>query len=105
MEWNDCHGSKATERKVYCGRAVRYYSKLQVAEFKIEACELSVGDDILVTGPTTGALRATVSEIRYDLKPVQVAQQGQHISIPLQTKVRHNDKLFIIKPSTDTRSC
>lgn len=97
MEWNDCHGSKATERKVYCGRAVRYYSKLQVAEFKIEACDLNVGDEILVTGPTTGALRATVSEIRYDLKPVEKAQQGWHISIPLTTKVRHNDKLFILR--------
>ena len=90
-EWNDCHGSKATERKVYCGRTVRYYSKLQVAEFKIEACELSVGD--------TGALRATVSEIRYDLRPVETAQQGWHISIPLQTKVRRNDKLFVVKAS------
>ena len=96
-EWNDCHGSKATEKKVYCGKAVRYYSKLQVAEFKIEACELNVGDEILVTGPTTGALRAKASEIRYDLKPVQTAQQGWHISIPLETKVRRNDKLFVIK--------
>ena len=97
MEWNDCHGSKATERKQLCGRAIRYYSKLQVAEFKIEACELQVGDTILVTGPTTGALRAKVEEIRYDLKPVDVARQGWHISIPLPTKVRHNDKLFIIR--------
>ncbi len=104
MEWNDCHGSKATERKVYCGRAVRYYSRLQVAEFKIEACELSVGDSILVTGPTTGALRATVSEIRYDLQPVQVARQGWHISIPLPTKVRHNDKLFIITQQEDSKN-
>lgn len=97
MEWNDCHGSKATERKVYCGRAVRYYSRLQVAEFKIEACELNIGDDILVTGPTTGALRDKVREIRYDLKPVTTALQGWHISIPLATKVRASDKLFIIK--------
>ncbi len=104
MEWNDCHGSKATERKVYCGLAVRYYSKLQVAEFKIEACELKVGDEILVTGPTTGALRATVSEIRYDLKPVRTARQGQHISIPLSTKVRHNDKLFIVRKQDGTES-
>ena len=96
-EWNDCHGSKATEKKVYCGKTVRYYSKLHVAEFKIEACELSVGDEILVTGPTTGALRATVSEIRYDLQPVQTAQQGWHISIPIETKVRRGDKLFLIR--------
>ena len=56
-----------------------------------------MGDEILVTGPTTGALRATVSEIRYDLKPVETARQGWHISIPLATKVRRNDKLFIIR--------
>ena len=104
MEWNDCHGSKATERKVFCGRIVRYYSKLQVAEFKIEACELNVGDEILVTGPTTGALRDKVREIRYDLLPVETARQGWHISIPLATKVRPNDKLFIIK-SFEEASC
>jgi putative protease len=103
-EWNDCHGSKATERKVYCGCTVRYYSKLQVAEFKIEACELNVGDEILVTGPTTGALRATVSEIRYDLEPVGTARQGQRISIPVPAKVRPKDKLFVIKKITDNTS-
>jgi putative protease len=103
-EWNDCHGSKATERKVYCGCTVRYYSKLQVAEFKIEACELNVGDEILVTGPTTGALRATVSEIRYDLEPVDTARQGQRISIPVPAKVRPKDKLFVIKKIADNTS-
>ena len=97
MEWNDCHGSKATERKVLCGRVVRYYSRLQVAEFKIEACELHVGDSILVTGPTTGALRAVVGEIRYDLRPVEVACQGWRVSVPVPAKVRPNDKLFVIR--------
>ena len=56
-----------------------------------------MGDEILVTGPTTGALRATVSEIRYELLPVDVARQGWNISIPLPTKVRASDKLFIIR--------
>lgn len=97
MEWNDCHGSKATERKQLCGRVVRYYSKLQVAEIKIEACELRVGEEILVTGPTTGALRAEVSEMRYDLQPVDAGRQGWHVSVPLGTKVRRNDKVFVIR--------
>ncbi len=97
MEWNDCHGSKATERKQLCGRVVRYYSKLQVAEIKIEACELRVGEEIMVTGPTTGALRAEVSEMRYDLKPVDAGRQGWHVSVPLGTKVRRNDKVFVIR--------
>ena len=97
MEWNDCHGSKATERKQLCGRVVRYYSKLQVAEIKIEACELRVGEEILVTGPTTGALRAEVSEMRYDLQSVDAGRQGWHVSVPLGTKVRRNDKVFVIR--------
>ena len=93
-EWSEVHGSMATERKVYVGRGVKYYNRLSVAEFKIEASPLSVGDRILVTGPTTGALESTVEEIRFDLRPVQTAVQGQHISIPLPKKIRPSDKLF-----------
>lgn len=100
-EWNDRPGSRATERKVYVGRGVRYYSKLQVAEFKIEAATLSVGDRILVTGPTTGALEAEVSEIRFDLKPVATAKQGQRVSIPVNRKVRASDKLFKLVPADE----
>lgn len=95
-EWTKKPGSSATEKKTYCGRGIRYYTKLQVAEFKIEACELHQGDRILVTGPTTGAVYATASEIRFDLRPVSVAKKGWHISIPLSVKVRPSDKLFVV---------
>ena len=98
-ERTDRHGSAATEKKTYCGKGVRYYSKLGVAEFKIEARELHRGDRILVTGPTTGAVYASVEEIRYDLHPVEVAKKSWHISIPIGTKIRRNDKLFIISES------
>ena len=83
------------------GRGVRYYSKLQVAEFKIEAAPLSVGDRILVTGPTTGALETEVSEIRFDLQPVPTAKQGQRVSIPIDRKVRASDKLFKLVPADE----
>jgi len=96
-EWAKQHGSEATERKVYCGKTIRFFSKLSVGEFKIEATELHRGDKILITGPTTGALYATVDEMRYDLKPVDIARKGWHISLPLPAKVRRNDKLFVIK--------
>ena len=98
-EWNDKPGSLATEKKVYVGRGVKYFNKLQVAEFKIEAAPLHVGDRILVTGPTTGALETTVEEIRYELKPVEEALQGQHISIPLVKKIRNSDKLYKLVPN------
>ena len=95
-EWTKKPGSSATEKKTYCGKGIRYYSKLGVAEFKIEACELHRGDRILITGPTTGAVYATASEIRFDLRPVETAKKGWHISIPIPVKVRPSDKLFIV---------
>ncbi len=99
-EWAKGHGSQATERKVYCAKAVRFFSKISVGEFKVEACPLKLGDEILVTGPTTGALRATVAELRYDLRPVSLAKQGWHVSLPLPSKVRRGDKLFIIESAS-----
>ena len=95
-EWTDKPGSAATEKKVYCAKGVRYYSKLQVAEFKVEAAPLHVGDRVLITGPTTGALYTTIPEIRYDLKPVDEARQGWRVSIPVDRKIRPSDKLFIL---------
>ena len=99
-EWNKNYGSNATVRKVYVGRGVKYYSRLGVAEFTCEACEFSVGDQLLITGPTTGVLYVEATEIRYDLQPVQTAHKGQHISIPVPAKVRPSDKLFkLVKDS------
>ncbi|MDE5986204.1 MAG: U32 family peptidase [Prevotella sp.] len=96
-EWNDSYGSKATERKIYSAKTVKHFSKIGVAEFQVEAQEIEVGDTLLVTGPTTGALRFECSEIRYDLKPVTKALKGQRVSIPVPEKVRPNDKLFVLK--------
>ena len=98
-EWNDSYGSKATEKKVYCAKAIKYFSKIGVAEFQVEATELSVGDKLLITGPTTGALRLDCTEIRYDLKPVQKAEKGWRVSIPVTEKIRPSDKLFILIPT------
>ena len=95
-EWCDVYGSKATEKKVYVGKCLKYFSKLGVTEFLIENVDLHVGDKILVTGTTTGALIQTVDEIRYDLKPVASATRGQRISIKTQEKVRPNDKLYVL---------
>lgn len=96
-EWNDSYGSKATERKIYSAKTIKHFSKIGVAEFQVEAQEIEVGDTLLVTGPTTGALRFECSEIRYDLKPVKKAQKGQRVSIPVPEKVRPNDKLFVLR--------
>ena len=93
-EWNKNYGSNATVRKVYVGRGVKYYSRLGVAEFTCDAAEFSVGDHLLITGPTTGVIYLDATEIRYELQPVETAHKGQHISIPVPAKIRPSDKLF-----------
>lgn len=96
-EWNNSYGSKATEKKIYCAKAIKYFSKIGVAEFQVEAHEIEVGDTLLITGPTTGALRLDCKEIRYDLKPVDRAEKGWRISIAVPDKVRPSDKLFVLE--------
>ena len=95
-EWNKNYGSNATERKQYIGKGVKYFSRLGVAEFTVEADTFSVGDKMLITGPTTGALYVTVDEIHDDVQAVQTAQQGTRVSIKVPEKVRPSDKLFKI---------
>lgn len=93
-EWNKEYGSSATERKVYVGKGVKYFSKIGVAEFLLEAGSIDKGDKLLITGPTTGALFVEASEIRFDLRPVEHAEKGQRISIAVSEKVRPSDKLY-----------
>ena len=94
-EWNKNYGSNATERKVYVGKGVKYFSRLGVAEFTVEATTFSLGDKLLVTGPTTGVMYLTATEIHdNDGHPVQTAPQGTRVAIPVTGKVRPSDKLF-----------
>lgn len=98
-EWSGKYGSSATRVKVYAAKGVRYFSNIGVAEFLMESGELSVGDEVVITGPTTGALILTVDEIRVGLKPVERAVKGDSFSIPVPAKVRPSDRLYIWKPT------
>ncbi|MBR3471729.1 MAG: U32 family peptidase [Prevotella sp.] len=93
-EWNKEYGSCATERKLYIGKGMKYFSKLGVAEFSVEANTFSVGDKMLITGPTTGVIYVTADEIHDDNGAVETAQQGTRVSIKVPQKVRPSDKLF-----------
>lgn len=96
-EWNRHYGSNATEKKVYAGHGVKHFSKLGVAEFYIEAHELHLGDKLLITGPTTGAVYVTPDELRVNLKPVDTVKQGVAVSFKVPCKIRPSDKLFVIE--------
>lgn len=100
-EWSKNYGSVATKRKLYLGKGMNYFSKLGVAEFKMETGKLQVGDQILVTGPTTGVVEAKVEEIRVDLKPVDQTQKGERFSIKLDQTIRRSDKLYKIVNSNE----
>lgn len=93
-EWNKHYGSVATEKKVLVGKVVKYFSKLNVAEIAVEASDFNKGDKLLITGPTTGVMYLNADEIRYDLKPVDTAKQGERVSIPVKGKVRPSDKIY-----------
>jgi putative protease len=105
-EWSKNYGSEATERKVYVGKAVKYFSNINVAEFLVEASEIKLGDKLLVTGPTTGALFSTLEEARVDLKPVEVVRKGEHFSMKFSEKIRPSDKLYkLVSPEELKKSC
>ena len=95
-EWSKDYGSKATKTKEYIGKGTNYFGKIKVAEFQIQSGNLKVGDEILITGPTTGVVQTTIKEIRVDLKNTDEAFKGQTISIPIDEKVRRADKLYKI---------
>ncbi|MBN1598420.1 MAG: U32 family peptidase [Bacteroidales bacterium] len=95
-EWSHVYGSKATKRKIYVGKGMNYFSNIEVAEFLCEATHIQIGDEILVTGPTTGIIQTTVEEIRVDLKTVDQANKGERFSIPLKQMIRRSDKLYKI---------
>lgn len=93
-EWSHRYGSVAKYHKVYCAKTVGYFSKLGVGDFLLEAQQLSVGEKILIIGPTTGVLELTVDEIQVDEKSVETAHKGDRFTIKVPAKVRPSDKIY-----------
>jgi len=93
-EWTQDYGSQATRTKLYVGKVTNYFSKLKIAEILVETNDISLGDDIMVFGPTTGVIDVNVEEIRVDLQPVNQATKGVYCSIPMPELVRRNDKIY-----------
>ncbi len=104
-QWSEVYGSKATRKKLYCGKITNWFSKLGVAEILVESSSLKTGDNILIIGPSTGVVEMTVPEIRVDLKETDSAEKGTYCSIPVDAsilescegKLRRSDKVYIWK--------
>ena len=96
-EWSEVYGNRATRTKTYVGRITNWYEKLGVAEITLETGTIAVGSHLLVTGPTTGVVECDVSELRLDAGAVPSASKGDVCSVPLATKVRRSDKVFLFE--------
>jgi putative protease len=97
-EWCDENGSKSSKRKIYLAKGLKYFEQAQVGEFKCESHSLSVGDEIIITGPTTGYLQMHISELRVDNKPTDKVVKGDVFTILSNEKIRPSDKLYKLVP-------
>ncbi|MFH1592338.1 MAG: peptidase U32 family protein [Candidatus Woesearchaeota archaeon] len=95
-EWSGVYGSRATKEKVFVGVVDNYFSKNKVCEFKIQTGEVKVGDEIIITGATTGVVKDKVGSMRVDDKDVGIAKKGDFVTIPIKERLREKDKLFIL---------
>ncbi len=93
-EWSNVYGSKATKRKLYIGKGTNYFKNINVAEFYAESESLKVGDNIIITGPTTGVIETKVKEIQLNRKSVNQIKKGDKFSIKINKIVRRSDKLY-----------
>ena len=101
-EWSSTYGSEATKRKVYVGKGMKYYSKLGVAEFLVETkYGVKIGDDLIITGPTTGVIELKAEEIQVDCKPAEKCERGELFSIKVSEKIRPSDKLYKIVDASE----
>jgi len=94
--WSDVDGSKATQKKVYLGKGQHFFPKASIGEFKIEAYDLSIGDTVLITGPTTGVEEFELTEMLVNDEKKTTASKGDSCTIPLKFRIRPSDKLYKI---------
>ena len=101
-EWTTRYGSRATKRKVYLGKVTNFFTRLNVAEIKLENGDLVKGETVLITGPTTGAIEYRVDELRVDLKETGKALKGELCSIKVNDYLRRSDKVYKWIDATDS---
>lgn len=100
-EWTDSSGSKATVKKVFLGKGMHYFSKAKIGQFKIEAQQLKKGDQILITGPTTGVIESTVESMRVNDQESDIAPRGSEVTFHVNEMIRASDKLYKVVPAEE----
>jgi U32 family peptidase len=91
-EWTNKYGSVGTERKIYLGKIVNVYKKINVAELKIETNEtLSVGDEVYIQGDTTGIIRTKIESMEMEHMQVKSAKQGDMVAVKVEHELHRGD--------------
>ncbi len=96
-EWSDNPGSNATQKKLYIGKGRHYYVKPSIAEFLVEAYDVTDGDTILIQGPTTGSQEMVIKGMQVEAKEdTKTAKKSDVITFKTDFRVRPSDKLYKI---------
>jgi putative protease len=103
-EWSGNYGSLATRKRVYLGKVTNYFTRVSVGEIKLETGSLRPGDEILITGPSSGVMQTVVEEVRVELQPVDEARKGSYCSVTVPAKVRRSDKVYKIVDASLVKS-
>jgi putative protease len=103
-EWSGNYGSLATKRRVYLGKVTNYFTNIGIGEIKLETGSLFPGDEILITGPSSGVMQTVVEEVRVEMNAVEEATKGSYCSVAVPSKVRRSDKVYKIVDASQVKS-
>ncbi len=95
-EWSGISGNKAEKKKVQLGIITNYFHKPGIAEITLSAGDMKVGDEILATGRTTGAVKLGIGGIRVDGKEAYTAKKGSVATFPCGIKLRRGDNIYLL---------
>jgi len=76
------------------GKVTHFFTKISVAVIELRA-SISVGDRILIKGPTTN-LEQTIESMEIEHEKVTQAEAGQSIGLKVDDRVRENDTVYKI---------
>ena len=73
---------------------MHYFPKSSVAEFKIEAYDVKIGDKILITGPSTGVQELVLEDMMVNDSKLEKATKGDSLTLKVPFRVRLSDKMY-----------
>jgi putative protease len=103
-EWVNGHGNQATEKKAHVGKVLKFFKKISVAEILIQNNKIKIGDTIIFQGPTTGSVEAVIMSLENNHKPIKLAEKGEKIAIKIDSLVRENDEVYVMKKVDQNRN-